>query len=151
MALAADRFRRDHDMRFHAFQGLYLFVAALLNQWVLREMPWPLPHVHLYGLVETALLIMSIFMMVKAAHEQVYSLPLFGELAARSVNKESGPSPAPPAGSSWRPPACTHRSGRSARETGSHPARANSRPTGSCVCATGRNGTECAPFRPSPI
>jgi uncharacterized membrane protein len=88
MVLAADRFRRDHDMRFHAFQGLYLFVAALLNQWVLRELPWPLPHVHLYGLVETALLIMSIFMMIKAAHEQVYSLPLFGELAARSVAED---------------------------------------------------------------
>jgi uncharacterized membrane protein len=87
MVLAADRFRRDHDTRFHAFQGLYLFVAGLMNQWVLREMPWP-PHVHLYGLVETALFIMSIFMMVKAAHEQVYSLPLFGELAARSVAED---------------------------------------------------------------
>ncbi len=88
LVLAADRFRHDHDMRFHAFQGLYLFVAGLMNQWVLRELPWPLPHMQLYGLVEIALLIMSIFMMVKAAHEQVYSLPLFGELAARSVAED---------------------------------------------------------------
>jgi uncharacterized membrane protein len=88
LVLAADRFRHDHDMRFHAFQGLYLFVAGLMNQWVLRELPWPMPHVQLYGLVEIALLIMSVFMMVKAAHEQVYSLPLFGELAARSVAED---------------------------------------------------------------
>lgn len=88
MVLAADRFRHNHDMRFHAFQALYLFVASLMNQWVLRAMPWPLPHVQLYGLVQLTLLIMSIFMMVKAAHEQVYSLPLFGELAARSVAED---------------------------------------------------------------
>lgn len=88
IVLAADRFRHNRDIRFHAFQGLYLFVASLMNQWVLRELPWPMPHVQLYGLVQLALLIMSIFMMVKAAHEQVYSLPLFGELAARSVAED---------------------------------------------------------------
>jgi uncharacterized membrane protein len=44
--------------------------------------------VQLYGLVQLALLAMAIFMMVKAAHEQVYSLPLFGELAARSVAED---------------------------------------------------------------
>ncbi|HUP04033.1 MAG TPA: hypothetical protein VMU19_08590 [Bryobacteraceae bacterium] len=85
--LASEHFRHNRDIRFHAFQGLYLFVASLMNQWVLRQLPWPLPHVALYGLVQVALLIMAIFMMVKAAHEEVYSLPLFGELAARSVEE----------------------------------------------------------------
>jgi uncharacterized membrane protein len=85
VVLAAERFRGNRDIRFHAFQGLYLFVASRMNQLVLRALPWPLPHVQLYGLVQLALLGMAIFMMVKAAHEQVYSLPLFGELAARSV------------------------------------------------------------------
>jgi uncharacterized membrane protein len=47
-----------------------------------------LGHVQLYGLVELGLLGMSIFMMVKAAHEQAYALPLFGELAARSVAED---------------------------------------------------------------
>jgi len=87
IVLASERFRHDRDIRFHAFQGLYLFVASLMNQWVLRALPWPL-HFGLYGLVQVALLIMAIFMMVKAAHEQVYSLPLFGELAARSVAED---------------------------------------------------------------
>ena len=87
IVLAAERFRGNRDIRFHAFQGLYLFVASLMNQWVLRALPWP-AHVQLYGLVQLALLAMAIFMMVKAAHEQVYSLPLFGELAARSVAED---------------------------------------------------------------
>src|ERR1700722_5769519 len=35
---AADKFRRDRAIRFHAFQGLYLFVAWLMGDWVLRPM-----------------------------------------------------------------------------------------------------------------
>jgi uncharacterized membrane protein len=35
--------------------------------------------------VELVLLGLEIFMMVKAAHDQTYSLPLFGELAERSL------------------------------------------------------------------
>ena len=85
VVLASERFRHNRDIRFHAFQGLYLFVAWLMNQWVVRELPWPVPHFGLYGLIQVALVIMAVFMMVKASHEQVYSLPLFGELAARSV------------------------------------------------------------------
>jgi uncharacterized membrane protein len=85
VVLASNRFRGDRTTRFHAFQGLYLFVACLLNEWVLRWIPWPFPNVQLHGLISVGLLIMAIFMMVKAAHEQAYALPLFGELAARSV------------------------------------------------------------------
>jgi uncharacterized membrane protein len=87
VVLATDRFRPNRVIRFHAFQGLYLFVASLLNNFVVSWIPWPLPHVRIHELVSLALLGMSIFMMVKAAHEQAYSLPLFGELAARSVEE----------------------------------------------------------------
>lgn len=88
IVLASDRFRRDHAVRFHAFQGLYLFVAWLMNAWVFRPISAMLTynlHVHLYSLVDLVLLAMSIFMMIKAAHDQTYALPLFGELAQRSV------------------------------------------------------------------
>jgi uncharacterized membrane protein len=30
---------------------------------------------------------MSVFMMVKASHDEAYSLPLFGELAHRSITE----------------------------------------------------------------
>ncbi len=86
VVLAADKFRRDRAVRFHAFQGLYLFVAWLMADWVLRPMGGLLsPHFPLYRLVEAILLGMSIFMMVKASHDETYALPLFGELAQRSV------------------------------------------------------------------
>ena len=83
--LASEKFRNDRDVRFHAFQGLYLFVAWLLDGWVLRPMFSMIPRMPLNSLVELALLGMSIFMMVKAAHNETYSLPIFGELAHRSV------------------------------------------------------------------
>ncbi len=85
VVLASERFRHDRDVRFHAFQGLYLFVAWLLDGWVLRPMFSMIPRMPLNSLVELALLGMSVFMMVKAAHNETYSLPIFGELAHRSV------------------------------------------------------------------
>jgi uncharacterized membrane protein len=88
LVLAAQRFRANRAVRFHAFQGLYLFVAWLLNDWVVQPISNEMRHFPLHGLVEAALLIMSIFMMVKAAHNEVYSLPLFGELAERSVSEQ---------------------------------------------------------------
>jgi uncharacterized membrane protein len=88
IVLASDKFRQDRTVRFHAFQGLYLFVAWMMNEWVLR--PMLLGHVRmpLYHLVQAAIIGMSIFMMVKASHNQAYALPLFGELANRSVSED---------------------------------------------------------------
>lgn len=85
VVLASDRFREDRNVRFHAFQGLYLFVAWLIADQVLRPMSYWVPRLHVYGLVEVVLLGMSIFMMIKAAHQEPYELPLFGELAQRSL------------------------------------------------------------------
>ena len=84
IVLASNRFRTDQGVRFHAFQGLYLFVAWLLNEWVLRSIiRAPFHHV-----VQAVLLGMSIFMMVKAAHNEAYRLPLFGELADKSMAEQ---------------------------------------------------------------
>lgn len=90
VVLAVDRFRRNRVVRFHAFQGLYLFVAWLMADWVLRPMfdSFLMPRFHIYRLVELALLGMSVFMMVKAAHNEAFALPLFGELAQRSIAED---------------------------------------------------------------
>jgi uncharacterized membrane protein len=84
--LASQRFRAMQTVRFHAFQGLYLFVAFLLNDQVLK-VALPMAHFGLQHLVNLVLLAMSVFMMVKASHEEAYSLPLFGELAHRSLSE----------------------------------------------------------------
>jgi uncharacterized membrane protein len=88
IVLASQKFRKDRIVRFHAFQGLYLFVAWLLDGWVLRPMSQFVPHFPVHGIVEALLLGLSIFMIVKAAHNEAYSLPLFGELAQRSVAED---------------------------------------------------------------
>jgi uncharacterized membrane protein len=89
IVLASDRFRHDRRIRFHAFQGLYLFVAWLINEWVLEPVALlMIPTRHIHQLIQVALLVMAIFMMVKAAHDEAYSLPLFGELAHRSIMED---------------------------------------------------------------
>jgi uncharacterized membrane protein len=88
IVLASQKFRKDRIVRFHAFQGLYLFVAWLLDGWVLRPMSHFVPNFPFHGIVEALLLGLSIFMIVKAAHNEAYSLPLFGELAQRSVAED---------------------------------------------------------------
>jgi uncharacterized membrane protein len=90
VVLAADRFRHDRVVRFHAFQGLYLFVAWLMADWVLRPMfdVFLIPRMQIYRIVEIVLLGMSVFMMLKAGQNEAFSLPLFGELAHRSVAED---------------------------------------------------------------
>ena len=88
IVLASDRFRHDRLVRFHGFQGLYLFVAWLLDDQVLRPILERIPGFQLQHVVQAVLLGMSIFMMVKAAHDEAYCLPLFGELAQKSVAED---------------------------------------------------------------
>ena len=87
VVLASGRFRNDRTVRFHAFQGLDLFVAWLIADWVLRPtfdvFVWPTFHV--YRIAELALLGMSVFMMLKAGQNEAFALPIFGELAHRSA------------------------------------------------------------------
>jgi uncharacterized membrane protein len=86
--LASHRFRHNRQVRFHGFQGLYLFVAWLLDDQVLRPLFAHVPGFHLHALIQAVLLGMSIFMMVKASHDEAYPLPLFGELAQKSVAED---------------------------------------------------------------
>ena len=84
IVLASQRFRQNRLVRFHAFQGLYLFVAWLMEDWVLKPMMF-MRFMHISQLVQAALFVAAIFMMVKASRDEAYSLPLFGELAQRSL------------------------------------------------------------------
>jgi uncharacterized membrane protein len=89
IVLAARKFRGDHIVRFHAFQGLYLFAAWLVVSWVIRPLSLALPDhfVRVDHLLEALLLGVSIFMMVKASHDETYVLPIIGELAQRSATE----------------------------------------------------------------
>src|SRR5580692_6679987 len=87
IVLASERFRTNRVVRFHAFQGLYLFVAYLIDDWVLKPMFIAIPHVHIHAIIEVVLVGVSIFMIIKASHDEAYALPIIGELAEKSVSE----------------------------------------------------------------
>lgn len=93
VVLAATRFRHESDTRFHAFQGLYLFVAWLLVDWVLGPF-FVLPMGHDLGLrliprlLKLVVLGAWIVMILKTANGEMYRLPILGELADRSVSEQ---------------------------------------------------------------
>lgn len=85
--LGAERFRSSPEVRFHAFQGLYLFVAWLLLDWVV--VPWfhvlPPYMFPFRKVLKLLILALWVFMIVKTSREERYSLPLIGDLAERSL------------------------------------------------------------------
>ena len=85
IVLATHRFRNDRTVRFHAFQGLYLFAVWLFIQWALKPIFREAGDFRLDHLLEAILIALWIFMMVKAAHAEAYALPLIGELAQKSA------------------------------------------------------------------
>jgi uncharacterized membrane protein len=88
IVLASRKFKNDQNVRFHAFQGLYLFATWLLVKWVGPIMDAGSPQfVRVDHLLEGLLLGVSIFMIIKASHEETYVLPIIGELAKRSATE----------------------------------------------------------------
>jgi uncharacterized membrane protein len=96
VVLASQKFRHDRDVRFHAFQGIYLFVAWLIVDWVigpLYHFPFGpnggmFPHFFVGGILKALLLVTWIFMLIKTSQEEVCKLPIIGELADRSVAEQ---------------------------------------------------------------
>ncbi len=96
VVLASQRFRNERGVRFHAFQGIYLFVAWLLVDWVIGpfyQLPlWHggrlFPGVFVGGILKAVIFFAWIFMLVKTIQDQTYKLPLLGELAERSVAEQ---------------------------------------------------------------
>jgi uncharacterized membrane protein len=90
IVLAARKFKDNHMIRFHAFQGLYLFAAWLVVDWVVGPIVRSAPgrHFPLDMILHGLILAVSIFMMIKASHDEAYVLPIIGELAQRSATEQ---------------------------------------------------------------
>jgi uncharacterized membrane protein len=89
LVLAARKFKGDQNVRFHAFQGLYLFATWLLIKWVVGPIMDAGSDriIRIDHILEAVLIGVSIFMIVKASHEETYVLPIIGELAKRSATE----------------------------------------------------------------
>jgi uncharacterized membrane protein len=100
IVLASVRFKRDLEMRFHAFQGLYLFVAWLIVDWVVTPLVrlgrdgfggFGLGHPFAQagaGILNLLIIAAWIVMMIKASRSEHYRLPIVGDLAERSVAEQ---------------------------------------------------------------
>ena len=94
VVLASHRYRQNRLARFHAFQGLYLFVAWLIVDTVLSPMfgHMPVPififHRGSVDILKLAIFAVWIFMIVKTSQHQLFKLPILGELAERSVAEQ---------------------------------------------------------------
>ena len=89
--LASAKYKCNKRIHFHAFQGLYIFVAWLLVDWfvspVFRFGPG------FSGQVVPRLLSLAVFaawilMLIKVHQNEDYRLPILGELADRSVSEQ---------------------------------------------------------------
>lgn len=94
VVLASLRFRGDTKVRFHAFQGLYLFVAWLIVDWVLSPLfsfpsYWGPPFYKIVPvLMKVAVFGAWVFMIIKTSQDAMYKLPILGELAEKSVSEQ---------------------------------------------------------------
>jgi uncharacterized membrane protein len=89
VVLASERFRHATEVRFHAFQGLYLFVVYLILKWVFDPLA---SHnqamAQITDFIQLVVIGGGIFMLVKTNHGNLIRLPFLGELADKSVSEQ---------------------------------------------------------------
>ena len=94
VVLASPKFREDLIVRFHAFQGLYLFVTWLIIEVAVEPFlriarPPGSGAMHLIvGLLNITVFGAWIWMIIKTSQEEMFRLPILGELADRSVAEQ---------------------------------------------------------------
>lgn len=91
VVLASDKFRNDTETRFHAFQGLYLFVAWLIVDWVIGpigRISGSYMGMNPAKILKLVIFGTWIFMLVKVSHREHFKLPVLGEWAEKSVSEQ---------------------------------------------------------------
>jgi uncharacterized membrane protein len=92
VALATPKFQYDQQVRFHAFQGIYLFVFYLLVNSVVVPFFGLMPGDDIArimrGLLRSTVFIAWIVMLVKTSQNEMLRLPILGELAERSMAEQ---------------------------------------------------------------
>ncbi|MCX6610660.1 MAG: zinc-ribbon domain-containing protein [Acidobacteria bacterium] len=88
--LSVDRFRSNNTARFHAFQGLYLFVGWLIYDWVIEGI--------LYEIITRAWIITRavklgltavwLFLLFKTSQREMIRIPFISDLADKSVAEQ---------------------------------------------------------------
>lgn len=89
VVLAAERFRNATEVRFHAFQGLYLFVVYLILKWVFDPLAAQNQAMQkITDLIQLVVIGGGVFMLIKTNQGNLIRLPFLGELADKSVSEQ---------------------------------------------------------------
>src|SRR5947209_2807359 len=94
ICLAAHRYRTNYRVRFHAFQGLYIFVAWLIASSIGPTLGggWPggpgAALDHIGDLARVLVLVCWMYMLVKVSQNEDAHLPILGDLAVRSTREQ---------------------------------------------------------------
>ncbi len=94
--LSTQRFREDRLVRFHAFQGLYLFVMWLLVDLAIGSFfgfAGVAVRRAVTGTLKLSVLCGWVYMLYKTSLGELIHLPFIGELADRSVAEQSSGRP----------------------------------------------------------
>src|SRR5258708_5368819 len=93
--LTADAYKQNRYVRFHALQGLFLFVAGMLADVVLGahrfmmvpfgRMVHPWSHWTFSSMIDLAVIVIQILGIVKTIKGEPFPSPVLGELADRSM------------------------------------------------------------------
>jgi uncharacterized membrane protein len=87
--LSTNRFKHDYGVRFHAFQGLFLYIAWLMLEWVLDPV-----FVHLHGTRwfpsagKLVVVIAWIMGMVRTSQDQPFRIPVVGDIAEKAATEQ---------------------------------------------------------------
>jgi uncharacterized membrane protein len=89
IVLASEKFRHEREVRFHAFQSLYLFVLYLFVEQVFSPIARHSESTRFLSQIMQIVVFGSwIFMLVKTSQGENFRLPILGELADRSVSEQ---------------------------------------------------------------
>ena len=87
IVLSLDKFRDHREVRFHAFQGLYLFILWLIVDQVLGPVfrLASSEHFRVDKLLQVGLIVAWVLMIIKTSRSEFVSLPIIGDLAEKST------------------------------------------------------------------
>lgn len=82
--LVLEPYSKNRNVRFHAFQSIFLSLAAFIGSWVIALLPFGL-WLALTPIYSLAVLAIWLFMMWKTYNHQKVVLPVIGELAEKQA------------------------------------------------------------------
>jgi len=92
--LLIEPYSRNRTIRFHAFQGLFLFGASVVISVVFSMLMWNMMYgfglwgmmTMVYLCIRLALFVLWLFLVIKAYQGQKFVLPIIGPLAEKQAN-----------------------------------------------------------------